>query len=226
VLVEGRVQGQHLALQPAGRQRLGAGLLERPDQHPFGLADVEGRGRARGGLDFGHQGAPVLVLRADRHQLAAGVGLGADAHHPLAELAQPLHQRRVVAIAADQHEHADVGVDDQGLHGVNGHPDVGGVLVLDADPRDLDQVDAVHGQVVLVAAETRVGPVRIGPAHRGVAVTAAQAGDRLIRRRVGLAGQLLNRAEDQVLEIHEHGDLCRSVRLHHSPPGADAVMKR
>jgi hypothetical protein len=225
VLVEGRVQGQQLALQAAGRQRFGAGFLERPHQQPFGLADVKGRGRAGGGLDLGHQRAPVLVLRADRDQLAAGVGFGPDAHHPLAEFAQPLHQRRVVTIAADQDEHADLRVDDQRLHGVDGHPDVGGVLVLDADPRDLDQVDAVHGQIVLVAAEPRVGPVRIGAADRGVAVAPAQPGQCLIRRRVGLAGQLLHCAQDQVLEIHEHSDLCRSVRLHHSPPSADAVRK-
>jgi hypothetical protein len=93
VLIEGRVQGQHLALQPAGRHRLGAGLLERADQHLFRLADVEGRHGPGVRLDLGDQRAPVLVLRADRYQFAAGVGLGTDAYHPLAELPQPLHQR-------------------------------------------------------------------------------------------------------------------------------------
>jgi len=52
-------------------------------------------------------------------------------------------------------------VDDQRFHGVHRHPDVGGVLVLNADPRDLDEVHAVHRQVLLVAAEARIGPVRV-----------------------------------------------------------------
>jgi len=105
-------------------------------------------------------------------------------------------------------------MDDQGLHGVDGHPDIGRILVLDADPRDLDQVHAVHCQVVLMATEARIGPVRVGPAHRGGAVPAAEPGDRLVRCRVGLTGQFLDRAEHEVLEIHEHGDLRRPGRLH------------
>jgi hypothetical protein len=108
--------------------------------------------------------------------------------HPLAELPQPLYQRRVVAVAADQDEYADLRMHDQRLHGVDRHPDVGGVLVLDADARDLDQVHAVHRQVLLVPAEQRIGPVGVGAAHRGVAVATAQPGQRLVRRRVRLAG--------------------------------------
>jgi hypothetical protein len=109
-------------------------------------------------------------------------------------------------------------VDDQRLHRVDGHPDIGRVLVLDADPGDLDEVDAVHRQVVLVAAEPRVGPVGVGPPHRGVAVPAAQPGDRLVGRRVGLPRQLFGRAEDEVLEINEDGDLRRPVGLHRRNP--------
>jgi hypothetical protein len=50
-------------------------------------------------------------------------------------------------------------VRDQRFHGIDGHPDVGGVLLLDAEPLDLDQVDAVHGEVVLVPAELLLRPV-------------------------------------------------------------------
>src|ERR1035441_2767430 len=74
------------------------------------------------------------------------------------------------------------------------------------------------GEVFLVTAEARMGPVRVGAADRGVAVSAAQPGQCLVRRRVRLVGQFLDRAEDEVLEIHEYGDLRRPVRLHRPAP--------
>src|SRR5207344_363922 len=62
--------------------------------------------------------------------------------------------------------------------------------------------------------------------YRGVAVATAQPGQRLVRRRVRLVGQFLDRAEDEVLEIHEHGDLREPVRLHRPSPSADLAIRQ
>jgi hypothetical protein len=126
------------------RGRFGAGLRE--------LA------RAARGLDDGVV-EDELVARLDQEAGRRGSGSAAD--HFLVQLAHLQHERREVAVSADDHERVDVRLRERQIERVHHHRDVRAVLVVHAVRRELVHRHVVRQQALLEPGEPT--PVGVGP---------------------------------------------------------------
>ena len=127
--------------------------------------------------------------------------LDAEPHDVLVVFLQLRHQRRKVAVAADDREDADVVLGVAEIHGVNYHADVGAVLAADRLARNLDQLyrDLVEDAAIVGV----VLPIRVGLLDDELAPL-EEATEDLLDREV-LVPPLANTERD-VLEIHEESD--------------------